>query len=208
MAGTSQYLLLALLSPLALNGEHRFLTVHVFNAAKVPEAELKRAVTVTSKVFDAAGVQLEWRHHGESDFLLRDNSPLNAERIGKGVIVWLLPKDFSNHFSWNPTAGSTFEAEPGRERNAAALFYDRVVQAARLAQSTRYAILGYLMAHEIGHMLLGANAHEPVGLMRGTWEISEFRSAERGDLFFFDAQASKIRAEVARRMSDTSELNF
>ena len=90
MAGTSQYLLLALLSPLAVNGEQLVLTVHVFNLAKVPEAELKRGVTVTSKVFDAAGVQLEWRHHGESDFLLRDNSPLNAERIGRATTVTLL----------------------------------------------------------------------------------------------------------------------
>ncbi|HEV8037646.1 MAG TPA: hypothetical protein VGP62_02205, partial [Bryobacteraceae bacterium] len=28
--------------------------------------------------------------------------------------------------------------------------------------------LGYLMAHELGHMLLGPSAHAIVGIMRGT----------------------------------------
>jgi hypothetical protein len=38
-------------------------------------------------------------------------------------------------------------------------------------------------------------------LMRDTWEIADFRSAERGELLFLKDQASRIRAEVRRRMN-------
>ena len=57
------------------------------------------------------------------------------------------------------------------------------------------------MAHEIGHLLLGVNAHQPYGIMRSAWKIGDFRAAERGELLFSEEQASKIRAEVARRVT-------
>ncbi len=196
-------LLLGLLTPMAATGGQHVLSVHVFNLSKVREAEVKRAVVVTSKVFDAAGVQLEWHHHdGGLSLRALDQWSVDGERIDRGVMIWLLGKDVSKRVSWKKTVGSAFEGEPGGQRNEAAIFYDRVVEGARLAQSSRSAILGYLMAHEIGHLLLGPNAHQPFGLMRETWEISELRSAERGDLHFFEGQAAKIRADVARRVGN------
>jgi hypothetical protein len=34
--------------------------------------------------------------------------------------------------------------------------------------------LGYIMAHEIGHILLGQNAHAIVGIMRGTLQPEDW----------------------------------
>src|SRR6476469_3479413 len=126
MARISASFLLALLSPIAVAAEHHQLSVQVMNLAAVSPAELNRAVIVTTKVFDAAGVHLRWHLYDRALYSLpRDQRSLDRERIGEGVTVWLLNKEASKRVSWKTTVGSAFEAEPGGERNEAAIFYNR-----------------------------------------------------------------------------------
>jgi hypothetical protein len=182
-----------------IHAEQLGLTVHVHNVAKVPESVLRHATQVTSKVFAGAGVALEWQDDRDSVTASNPGTP-ETVNAATDLFVWLLSKDLSERVARSPsTAGSALEAATGR-RDIATMFYDRIAEAARISQSSRSVVLGYLMAHEIGHLLLGEGAHEPYGLMRHTWELSDFRAAERGELQFLDEQASRIRAEVARRI--------
>jgi hypothetical protein len=49
------------------------------------------------------------------------------------------------------------------------IFYSRVDELAVQGRARGERILGHAMADDIGHLLLGPNAHSPRGIMRGLW---------------------------------------
>jgi hypothetical protein len=58
-------------------------------------------------------------------------------------------------------------------------------------------ILGHVMVHEIGHLLLGTNSHSASGIMRAQWRNAELLSAGKGALVFAPAQSRRMRQRLA-----------
>ena len=77
------------------------------------------------------------------------------------------------------------------------MFYHRVESLAVELRGARDVLLGYALAHEIGHLLLGTNSHALNGIMRAHWTEEELRLASAGRFTFLPQQAAKMRAEVA-----------
>jgi len=65
-------------------------------------------------------------------------------------------------------------------------------------------ILGSVMAHELGHLLLGLNSHSVTGLMRARWGNDELRCLDMGTLVFLPEQGKRMRA----RLADTSSARI
>jgi len=59
------------------------------------------------------------------------------------------------------------------------------------------AVLGHVMAHEIGHLLLGSHSHSPSGIMQGQWHDGQLVKISQGRLFFTAEQAGQMRTHVA-----------
>jgi hypothetical protein len=60
-------------------------------------------------------------------------------------------------------------------------------------------ILGHLMAHELGHLLIGTDTHSRVGVMRPEWTVSDLERARQARLLFSTRNAKRIRAQVRER---------
>ena len=75
----------------------------------------------------------------------------------------------------------------------AGVFYRRVMETAKKEECDTGLMLGATMAHEIGHLLLGSNAHSARGVMRARLKREEVGQAARGDLRFTAEQAEAIR---------------
>ena len=60
----------------------------------------------------------------------------------------------------------------------------------------RPVILGYLMAHEIGHLLLKSSAHASNGLMSAKWGLRELRGANQVVLRFSNKEVERIRKNL------------
>ena len=60
--------------------------------------------------------------------------------------------------------------------------------------------LGNVMAHEIGHLLLGPKAHSPAGIMKAKWNQQELQPAALASLRFTPQQADVIQNEVFNRV--------
>jgi hypothetical protein len=58
-------------------------------------------------------------------------------------------------------------------------------------------VLGHVMAHEIGHLLLGSNAHSRQGIMCPRWRGVELHLASTGSLLFSEEQARLMRERIA-----------
>ena len=76
------------------------------------------------------------------------------------------------------------------------VFQDRVEQLARDSHANRSEILGHVAAHEIGHLLLGSNAHSQMGIMCANWYGRQLRSAAMGTLLFTPQESQLIRAKL------------
>jgi hypothetical protein len=78
------------------------------------------------------------------------------------------------------------------------VFVDRVETVARGAQEDVGEVLGHVIAHEIGHVLLGPNAPSAAGLMAASLDLPRIAL---GGLWFDQGQAAIIRAKLARNSS-------
>lgn len=63
-------------------------------------------------------------------------------------------------------------------------------------QVSQAQILGYVMAHELGHLLLGSNAHSKLGVMRPHWSKAELQSISMGRLSFTADQGREIHQRL------------
>ena len=76
------------------------------------------------------------------------------------------------------------------------VFYDRALELHADWNVNLSDILGNVMAHELGHLLLGSNSHFGDGIMRAQWQGEELRRLSRGSLWFTSEQASHMRGKL------------
>ena len=75
-------------------------------------------------------------------------------------------------------------------------FYDRVQ---RVAEEHRlgHTLLGNVLAHEIGHLLLESKSHAVSGIMSAHWNGDELRRISEGTMFFTPDQCRALRDRVS-----------
>ena len=79
------------------------------------------------------------------------------------------------------------------------VFADVVAVVARAARVDATRLLGYAIAHEIGHLLLNSPRHSDAGLMRALWSSSELQANRSADWVFLREDAAKMRQTIAAR---------
>jgi hypothetical protein len=65
------------------------------------------------------------------------------------------------------------------------------------------ALLGYVMAHELGHLLLGPG-HAPNGIMRAAWDSKDLEAIRYGSLKFTGAESARIHKVLQDTVSRTA----
>jgi hypothetical protein len=80
------------------------------------------------------------------------------------------------------------------------VFYDRVTELQIAWNFGLSEILGSVMAHELGHLLLGSASHAAMGIMRARWQAEELHRAARGNLLFTTEQSDQMRAKLKARL--------
>jgi hypothetical protein len=81
------------------------------------------------------------------------------------------------------------------------VFWDRVQNEAVRYNVPISDILAQVIAHEIGHLLLGSNSHSSSGIMMGKWRLEDLRSISRGGIGFTPQQCEHIQTEVRKRQA-------
>jgi hypothetical protein len=76
------------------------------------------------------------------------------------------------------------------------LLYGRIHNLGQLIQLEVSQLLGHVMAHEIGHLLLPYGSHAASGIMKAGWDTQQTRLASTHSLTFEPSQAALIRARL------------
>jgi hypothetical protein len=85
------------------------------------------------------------------------------------------------------------------------VFYDRVRELAQ-RRTLGHTLLADVMAHEIGHLLLGSNSHSVSGIMCARWDAEQLRNVAEGSMSFAASESRLMRERVFTRQSARAKL--
>jgi hypothetical protein len=145
---------------------------------------LGRAEQTAARIFAAIGVPL--RFHLGSKRKGGDEAAVIIEMRFHGRV----PADFHP----GAMAYATPFADAGERIH---VFCERVLNPNR--DGGTGALLGHVMAHEIGHVLEGADHHSGEGVMKARWETADFQKMLTGPLPFDSTDADLIHTALERR---------
>ena len=95
--------------------------------------------------------------------------------------------------------------EEGMGSIAFAIF-QRVREAARKIPAHEADLLGFVIAHEIGHLVLPRGSQpDPTGLMKNHWHVRDFQRLDLLTLDFSAEQARQIRDTIERASVKSAE---
>jgi hypothetical protein len=81
----------------------------------------------------------------------------------------------------------------------ATIYIDRIHAMAAQSGIDVGELIGRVVAHEIGHLVLGTADHAPFGLMRATWTAAEIQRRVPLDWRFTPAQGEEMRSRMLAR---------
>jgi len=170
------------------------LCVRVNDRAAVPDDVLTSAKTVATRIYAKIGVRLVWavdtRLHSRSDACHgRDAAP--------SLRIIIVPAGQAERLDADSKKLGLAAGAEGQYGTVAYVFYDRVRNLSlRYEQHRRGGILGHVVAHEIGHLLLPYGTHSESGLMRADWSHEDLEHAAHGTLQFTQEEAALIRKRL------------
>ena len=83
--------------------------------------------------------------------------------------------------------------------------YSGVEAVAEEAGIIDFKLLGCVVAHELGHVLLGPDSHSERGIMKARFTESELTLMKETPLWFLPAEAAHMRANVLSREREAGE---
>lgn len=182
-------------------------TVWVYNYAHISQQDLAGAKNGTARIFDQAGITLEWVDCPISSAEVSSH-PICQERMRPQELALVILPSFSGmHFDAGHMLGFSQVFLNGTLGHYAYVSYERVEAAARRGPALAYQILGYVAAHELGHVLLASSAHSSSGIMRARLEEGDFGDVAQEGLTFTPQQAQRIRDNAAARIQARKSLS-
>lgn len=173
------------------------LTVRVYNAGALPAADQAVALRAAASILAAAGIGTSWLSCGDmaSDRSATVcNTPLEPSELSVRLVN--LPGTASARGEL-PLGYSLVDTTAGAG-TLATIYADRVAWLAGEAGADTPTLVAFAIAHEIGHLLLGTNAHSGTGLMRAVWSRAELRRNDAADWRIGRSEAARMRSSVLR----------
>jgi hypothetical protein len=161
-------------------------SVLVFNFRQVSTDILSNAEKEADQIFGRAGIKIVWHECPTG------NEPC---RKGPGPVFFLAIKagPVQNKFL-DVVSGEAMVAE-----HLAVVNYDalpRVAHRKTTTQNEASTLLACVIAHELGHLLLGAHGHSLHGVMRDRWDVEQTRLALMSELDFLPEEGRLMRSAL------------
>jgi hypothetical protein len=160
--------------------------VTIHNYAGVAPETLALAEAQAAKIYREAGVMIQWR-----ELTLPDegsaSSPVNQPAVRPIAYVKLISNSNIQAFHRSPGA---LGWALGRQ---VYVFVDRLQKAIAFAECPFHVALGHVIAHEMGHALLGPGNHALGSVMSPQMGEKQFRQMQMGGLLFCAKQVKQIQ---------------
>lgn len=193
------------------------LSIRLYDYAKLDAETLATARNEVSQIFGRSSIGVSWLGCATSMDEAKLNRSCASKLTATDIVLRLLPPGMNPGVSSD--TGTFGVALVGPEvklpRTASVLLknverlgegrHERmdysVVHRSFSDQVFLGRLLGHVIAHEVGHLLLNSGKHASAGIMRGHWDVNVTARALTRNLHFSQREVRRIRAEIQRRMS-------
>ena len=176
--------------------------VRVYNYSQASRDALGKAQKEAGRILAEAGLPTFWVNclvlESSADSL-RD--PCREQLGALDLELRVLPKPMKTTFY---SAELGFAVAP----ILASVYYDGIMRLATSDAATFEGpiLLGCIIAHELGHLLLGSDSHSTAGIMQARLDRGQVRQALTGRLSFSRKEAQHMQREVTAR-AESQEIH-
>jgi hypothetical protein len=164
------------------------LGVRLNNRAGVDAAILNEAAQLVTRIYARAGVEITW---------IDESAPADFPPLQLTVVV---TEDAPTALTRKGDVFGVAAVPHARCGRVAYVLWNRVSMFAATERRDAVEILGPIMAHEIGHLLLSRHSHTAVGIMRAHWTPSTFSEARTGHVGFDHGQTQQLHQQIAHEV--------
>jgi hypothetical protein len=189
------------------SGEELPLTIRIHDYSRVPADSLSRATALVTRIYERIGVRTEWMGvarpaERSTESGRRGETP--SRPAAQMTIIILSPEMAARVPVAENVLGYAAVPEEGMGSIAFAI-YQRVRAAAGQIPAHEADLLGFVMAHEIGHLVLPRGLHADSGPMKNHWHVRDLQRVDLLALEFSAEQAREIRRTIEHASLNTSE---
>jgi hypothetical protein len=172
------------------------LTVRLYNLAGLSPDDVVRAQLAAESILRNAGMDVTTRRCGGS---ATAGTPLDdcSDRITPSDVIVRIIDAPKYHLTLGPhVLGVAYVVKGSRAGRLATLYSDRIVSAAARVAVEPGTLLGRVLAHEVGHLLLGTNHHGETGLMRADWPDTLLNNHGEKEWYFSMVEAVAMQNQL------------
>ena len=171
----------------------RGIAIRVYDYFGVPPGDIARARSASERILLTAGVQAEWRNCGPIVRVpvVPCDHPLTARQFVVRIQAARASAGFILGYS---------VIDRGRlAGQVATVFGDRIQQTSGRLRIDAGTLLGRVIAHEVGHLLMGTTTHTYEGVMSAHWSDTMLQRGTSVDWRFQLADANRVEQSLAER---------
>lgn len=200
--GNWAFAAMALAPPVGAAGLDLKITILVYNYAGLPQGVMAQAESEAERIYRRADIGMEWL-----------DCPLSREQADQypacqvapsptKLAIRLVPRAMAERYRQaEDTFGFAQYPGDGTFGTVSNVFCHDSEALAKRHGMTHGILLGHLMAHEIGHLLLGAGSHAASGIMHVPWHKRELEMIAQRFLLFLPNEEEQLRASIRARVS-------
>ena len=169
-----------------------------YASARIRTAVVDQAGVEVVRIFRSAGIELRWVNCSERNAESDCRNLHDKEKL----ILNVLPRGKT---AGESVYGDAFLGEDGTGKYADN-FFERIKEAHDENGIDEARLLGAVVAHEIGHLLLGLRAHTWLGIMAPKWSGESLRQMAMGRLLFTPEQATRMQVRIRSFIMPTEDV--
>jgi hypothetical protein len=175
--------------------------VRIYDTAGLSAQTKRSALAVAGAALAAASADVFWQHCPRADTERKCATPVRSgELVLRIVRAAKGPPGRSGAATLRAGAslslGDAFIDHGSASGVLATVYFDGVSLLASVAGIDQAVLLGYAIAHEVGHLLLASGGHGSHGLMRANWSAEELRLGRTADWRFTAQESAAIRSRL------------
>lgn len=154
------------------------LVVQVRNLSHADSRVVSQAEGVAGRVFSEAGIQTAW---------------VTTDKPAPRKLTIQINRGRSNRSEWKDSLGIAITDDDPARSFLADVFFGNIEEIATTRTDEAF-LLGYVMAHEVGHLL--GLPHAPQTVMAESWNGRDIRRMEAGRIRFSASEAERLYRAV------------
>ncbi len=190
------------------NDACRILILNVLNNAGIPNGVLTPARDHVERIYRNIGIQIVWRMDDADDGTLTTDGSgfVSSDSSVLQLTIALTPEAVAEQLDPGSTRTGFAVGNSARGARRAYVFSGRVnAQADQVRhqmhflnlKAARGLVLGHVIAHEAGHLMLPHGGHNRKGIMKARTDLRSWEKAFRESLLFTPEEAKLIRAALS-----------